>query len=63
MDNFKGQVTQKVPSLLEKCHLHICLLPSEHNRLVTTPMDISVDKPVKFLKEQFFVWYSEQLLK
>ena len=25
MDNFKGQVTEKVSSLLEKCNLHVCL--------------------------------------
>ena len=63
MDNFKGQVTEKVSSLLEKCHLHVCLLPANTTDLLQ-PMDISVNKPVKsFLKEQFSIWYSEQLFK
>ena len=63
MDNFKGQVTEKVSSLLEKCHLHVCLLPANTTDLLQ-PMDISVNKPAKsFLKEQFSIWYSEQLLK
>ena len=63
MDNFNGQVTEKVSSLLEKCHLHVCLLPANTTDLLQ-PMDISVNKPAKsFLKEQFSIWYSEQLLK
>lgn len=63
MDNFKGQVTEKVSSLLEKHHLHVCLLPANTTDL-QQPMDISVNKPVKsFLKEQFSMWYSEQLFK
>lgn len=63
MDNFKGQVTEKVSSLLEKCHLHVCKLPANTTD-VLQPMDISVNKPAKsFLKDQFSKWYSEQLLK
>ena len=63
MDNFKGQVTEKVSSLLEKFHLHVCLLPANTTDLLQ-PKDISVNKPVKsFLKEQFSIWYSEQLFK
>ena len=63
MDNFKGQVTEKVSSLLEKCHLHVCLLPANTTNLLQ-PTDISVNKPTKsFLKEQFSIWYSEQLFK
>ena len=65
MDNFKGQVTKRVSSLLEKCHLHVCLLPASTTDLqLLQPMDISVNKPAKsFLKEQFSIWYSEQLSK
>lgn len=49
--------------MLEKCHLHVCLLPAYTTDLLQ-PMDISVNKPAKsFLKEQFSIWYSEQLLK
>ena len=46
MDNFKGQVTDKVISLLEKCHLHVCLLPANTTDLLQ-PMDVSVNKPAK----------------
>ena len=61
--NFKGQVTEKVSSLLEKCHLHVCLLPANTTNLLQ-PMDISMNKPAKsFLKEQFSIWYSEHLFK
>ena len=63
MDNFKGQVTEKVTTLLEKCNLHVCLLPANTTDLLQL-MDISVNKPAKsFLKKQFSEWYSEQLLQ
>ena len=63
MDNFKGQVTEKVSSLLEKCHLHVCLLPANTTDLLQL-MDISMNKPAKsFLKEHFNIWHSEQLFK
>ena len=63
IDNFKGQVTDKVISLLEKCHLHVYLLPA-NTTYVLQPMDVSVNKPAKsFLKKQFAEWYSEQLLQ
>ena len=55
MANFKWQVTEKVSSLLEKCHLHVCLLLANTTDLLQ-PMDISVNKPAKsFLKEQFSI--------
>ena len=44
MDNFKGQVTEKVSSLLEKFYLHVCLLPTNTTDLFQ-PMDILVNKP------------------
>lgn len=63
MDNFKGQVTEKVTTLLEKCNLHGWLLPANTTDLLQ-PMDISVNKPAKsFLKKQFSEWYSEQLIQ
>ena len=56
-------MTEKVSSLLEKCHLHVCLLPPNTTDLLQL-MDISVNKPAKsFLKEQFSMWYSEHLFK
>ena len=49
-DNFKEQVTEKVSNLMEKFHLHVCLLPANTIDLLQ-PMDFSVNKPVKnFLK-------------
>ena len=40
----------------------MCLLPANTTDLLQ-PMDISVNKPAKsFIREQFCVWYSEQLL-
>ena len=51
MYNFKGQVTDKVKSILEKCHLYVCLLPANTTDLLH-PMDVSVKKPAKsFLKK------------
>ena len=34
MDNFKGQVTEKISSLLDKHHLHVCLLPANTTDLL-----------------------------
>ena len=34
MDNFKGQVTESVTSLLEDHNIHICLLPANTTDLV-----------------------------
>ena len=45
MDNFKGQITEKVNDLLEENHLHVCLLPPNTTDLLQ-PTDISVNKPV-----------------
>ena len=63
MDNFKGQVTKSVTSLLEDHNIHICLLPTNTTDLLQ-PMDISVNKPAKdFLKRKFNEWYTEQVMK
>lgn len=63
MDNFKGQVTSVVTSLLEENDVHLCLLPpNTTDRL--QPMDVSVNKPAKdILKRRFEEWYSEQIIK
>lgn len=63
MDNFKGQVTSAVTSLLEDNDIHVCLLPpNTTDRL--QPMDVSVNKPAKdILKRRFEEWYSEQIIK
>ena len=63
IDNFKGQVTQSVISLLEAHNIHICLLPANTTDLLQ-PMDISVNKPAKdFIKRQFNQWYTDQVMK
>ena len=61
MDNFKGQVTSAVNSLLEENDIHVCLLPASTTDCLQ-PMDISVNKPAKdFLKRRFEDWYSQQI--
>ena len=50
MDNFKGQVTSAVNSLLEANSIQVCLLPpNTTDRL--QPLDISVNMPAK---ERYF---------
>ena len=53
MDNFKGQITESINSLLDMHDIHVCLLPpNTTDRL--QPMDIAVNKPAKdYLKAQF----------
>ena len=48
MDNFKGQITPSVSTLLEDRDIHVCLLPPNTTDLLQ-PMDISVNKPAKKL--------------
>ena len=62
MDNFKGQITESVFSLLDQHNVHVRLLPpNTTDRL--QPMDISVNKPVKdHLRSQFSEWHTEQIL-
>ena len=63
MDNFKGQVTEKVISVLELHDIHTCLLPPNTTD-VLQPMDISVNKPAKdFLRIKFQQWYSAQIVE
>lgn len=50
MDNFKGQTTDQVFSLLESHNIHVTLLPPNCTD-VLQPMDISVNRPAKaFMK-------------
>lgn len=63
IDNFKGQITEAVTSLLVTNNIHVCLIPANTTDLLQ-PMDIAVNKPAKdFLREKFQQWYSEQVLK
>lgn len=61
IDNFKGQVTDEVNSLLDVNDIDVCLLPPNYTDWLQ-PMDISVNKLAKaFLKWKFELWYSEQV--
>ena len=63
MDNFKGQITQVINSILEDNHIHVCLLPANTMDLLQ-PMDISVNKPAKdFLRKKFQQWYSDEVME
>ena len=63
MDNFKGQITDSVNSLLELNNIHVALLPANTTDLLQ-PMDISVNKLAKdFLKRKFEQWYSDEVTK
>jgi len=46
MDNFKGQVTANINSLLEENNLHVCPIPPNTTDLLQ-PIDISFNKPPK----------------
>ena len=62
MDNFKGQITESIFSLLDSNNIHVCLLPSNTTDRLQ-PMDISVNKPAKdHLRDQFNQWYSERVV-
>ena len=53
MDNFKGQTTPSVTSLLEENSIHVCLpLSNTTDRL--QPLDVAVNKPAKeFYRQKF----------
>ena len=61
MDNFKGQTTNNVISLLKSNDIHVCMQPpNSTDRL--QPMVISINKPVKsLLKAKFEEWYTLKL--
>ena len=62
-DQFKGQITDKILSLLEQNNLDIVIVPANcTDRL--QPMDVSVNKAVKtFLRQQFQEWYAHEICK
>ena len=63
MDNFKGQITDDLLSLLDDHNIHHCLLPANTTDLLQ-PLDISVNKPAKqFLKNKFEQWYADQIMQ
>ena len=63
MDNFRGQITSSINTLLEAHNIHVCLLPPNTTDLLQ-PLDIAVNKPAKdFLKRKFEEWYSNEVTK
>ena len=63
MDNFKGQITIKVRTLLEENNILVAyFLPNSTDLL--QPLDVSVNKPAKsFLNRKFQEWYAEEIFK
>ena len=63
MDNFKGQITDSINSLLEANNIQVALLPANATDLLQ-PMDIAVNKSAKdVLKRRFEQWYSDEVTK
>ena len=62
-DEFKGQLTDTVHSLLDANHIYVVKVPlncTDHLQ----PMDLAVNRSVKeLLRKKFRVWYSEQVEK
>ena len=62
-DEFKGQLTDAVHSLLDSNHVYVIKVPPNYTGRLQ-PMDLAVNKSVKdFLCKKFQVWYSEQVEK
>ena len=63
LDNFKGQITIKVWTLLEENNVLVAyFLPNSTDPL--QPLDVSVNKPAKsFLNCKFQEWYAEEIFK
>lgn len=62
-DEFKGQLTDAVHSLLDSNHIYVVKVPPNCTGRLQ-PMDLAVNKSVKdFLCKKFQVWYSEQVEK
>ena len=63
IDNFKGQVTDCVISLLDTNNILVSLIPANSTDSLQ-PLDIAVNEPAKdFLKHKFEYWYSEQAME
>ena len=60
MDNFRGQVTPSVDSLLEDNNIQVSLLPANTTDRLQL-LDISVNKD--FLREKFQDWYANKVLQ
>ena len=60
-DEFRGQLTDAVHSLLDANHIYVVKVPPNcTDRL--QPMDLAVNRSIKeFLRRKFRVWYSEEV--
>ena len=59
-DNFTGQCTEKILTLLDDTSINVIIIPANcTDRL--QPLDLTVNKSVKdFLRRQFRDWYAQQ---
>ena len=60
LDYFKGQLTQGVTQVLKDNNIHSVLILTAYTGEIQ-PMDISVNKVVKFFHAKFSEWYAEQV--
>jgi len=60
-DNFKGQCTSELLTLLDASNINVILIPPNcTNRL--QPLDLSINKAAKeFLHRKFHEWYAKQV--
>ena len=60
-DEFKGQLTPSIFSLLDSNHIFVVKVPPNCTDCLQ-PMDLSVNKAVKeFLRKKFQQWYSSEV--
>ena len=60
-DEFKGQLTDSVHSLLDRNKIYVVKVPPNCTDWLQ-PMGLSVNRSVKeYLRTKFRVWYSEQI--
>ena len=61
MDEFPGQITDGVISLLRNNNIHSVLVPNNMSQLFQ-PLDLTVNKHYKsYLKRLFSEWYAQQI--
>ena len=62
LDEFKGQTTDTVLSLLGQNNIEYVLVPPNCTDCLQ-PLDVSINKPVKdFLQRKFTDWYAEKIV-
>ena len=62
-DEFRGQLTDAVHSLLDANHIYVVKVPANCTDHLQ-PMDLAVNRSIKeFLRRKFRVWYSEEVTR